>query len=139
MKKTSSQFGFTLVEIIVVIAIVGLLAAMVLLTFGQAHREAALDSSYASVITALESARSRAMQGVGDGSGGQSVTISNDEITNAQGTTIQLSPNVSIQQTGTIEFERISGEASNPLVITLTDGANTRTATVTPEGYIYHE
>jgi prepilin-type N-terminal cleavage/methylation domain-containing protein len=145
MNTFSRQSGFTLVEILVVIALLGILAGMLLLSLGSASRESALDSSYATVITALESARNRAMQGAGDGSGGQTVTIAGDgrSIETAGGADIPLSPSITIDQTGSaIEFDRISGEANvgSPLVITLTDNAgNTRTVTVTPEGYVHHE
>jgi len=139
MSTHSKQTGFTLIEILVVIGILGALASLGYISIGSSAKQVALDTSHATVITAFESARSNAMRGAGDGTGGQTVEISADGksiITEA--TTLPLPIGITIDQAGnTLTFERISGEASNNVTYTLTNtDGQTRTVTITPEGYV---
>lgn len=151
MKQSLNKNGFTLIEILIVISIMSVIITLAFLNLSNPIRKAALDNSYATVITAFESARNKSMQGVGNGSDGHSIIISADgkSIINTNGIELPLSANVTINQHNQeIKFKRISGIATdgvndlnNPLTFTITDNTTneTRTATITPEGYIYHE
>lgn len=135
LKKT----GFTLIEMLIVISLVAIISTLAYVSVGGTIREAALDNSYATVITALESARNRAMQGVGDGSGGQTVTVSGDgRSVTTESTTVQLSPNVSILENGTsITFDRITGRTSATTFTIEDSNGENRTINITDQGYVY--
>lgn len=149
MKHHPNTTGFTLIEIMVVISLISILTLVAFTSVSGPTREAALDGSYASVITAFEAARNRAMQGVGDGASTHAVEVAGDgrSIILSDGVNsaeIPLSHTVTLDQAGqTITFDRISGETNlgSDMTFTLTDTTTglTRTATVTPAGYIYHE
>jgi prepilin-type N-terminal cleavage/methylation domain-containing protein len=140
MHSRFAQTGFTLPEILVVIAIVGVLATLAMVTFSSQAERAALDSSYATVLTALDSTRAKSMQGAGDGSVHHAVGVAADgrSIT-ANGIAIPLSPDITVTEGAgkTITFERISG-ATTPLTLELSAGdGTTRTITITDHGYVY--
>jgi prepilin-type N-terminal cleavage/methylation domain-containing protein len=144
MSKYTLQSGFTLLEIIVVVGLIGVIALLFMSSFTDSVREASLDSTYASVITALESARSKSISGVGTETHG--VRISTTTIGVFTGSdylnpyyTIELSPSISITNTSeTIVFERISGKSAAAESVTLTDSqGNTRSINISSEGYVY--
>ena len=59
------QKGFSLVEILVVLAIISIMAGILILSFASAQRDAVLEEAGASVMHAFESARNRSTSGVG--------------------------------------------------------------------------
>ena len=63
IKKT--KLGFTVIELIIVISIVGMVASASFAMFGENRKKAVLDDSQASVINALEEAQNRAATGFG--------------------------------------------------------------------------
>jgi prepilin-type N-terminal cleavage/methylation domain-containing protein len=138
--RPNNSVGFCLTEMLVVITIISIVAATGIMVTGKATKEAALENSYASVVSAVESARTKAMQGVGDGSGTQSVSVSANgkELTTNTGS-IELPPSVSITPVSTvIDFERISGKTGVDTTLTLTStGGDTETVTITTDGYVY--
>jgi prepilin-type N-terminal cleavage/methylation domain-containing protein len=67
MRKTKKQNGFTLIESIIVLSIVGILAGASMIGFRSSHNSANLKEAQASILNALEIARNRAVTGVGNG------------------------------------------------------------------------
>jgi prepilin-type N-terminal cleavage/methylation domain-containing protein len=139
MNTPLNTAGFTLIEVLIAISILGIIGSIGYLSLGSATKEAALNSSHATVITAIESARSNAMRGADErsveiGADGKSIII-------GSGATVPLSPTVTIttdSATNTIEFNRISGAMTSvaTTTLTLTGSAGTTTITITPEGYV---
>lgn len=139
MKHQPKTSAFTLIEILIVISIIGIVASLGFLTFSESTKELALDNSYATVLTALESARNNAMRGAGDGASGQTITISNDGKSIITDTvTLPLYSGVTINQTGnSFVFERISGKISNETTFILTNSnGQTKTITINQNGYV---
>ena len=110
-----------------VIAIIGIGLTVFLLNFGQARNQALLEDGQASIINALEIARSRAASGVGDTKHG--IRINPDSIITFEGDTysgggetIELPPNLSTDKNAfDIIFDRISAKPSNvPTTIEIT-------------------
>ena len=62
-----SLTGFTLVETLLVISIIGIITSAAVLTFTDQKKQALLEDAQATIINALEEARSKAATGVGVG------------------------------------------------------------------------
>jgi len=143
MKIQTRNFikGFTLIEMLIVIAIIGIIAGIQLTSFGDSRQGAELESSQAVVLHALETARQRAVFGVGDTSHGVQVNpqevilFEDDPLT---GTVFPLSPNTLTDQSGTdIIFDRISGDTPLGEIITIThDNGDSETVEVYQDGFI---
>lgn len=136
--QTKYKTGFTLIEILVVISIAGILATTSFLALSAPTKEAAVNGSYATVITALEATRNRAMQGVGDSSTDHSVIISSDgKSITSNGNTVPFPPSITIEPHNEIvSFERISGRSAAH-TLTIKDGAtDVETITISAEGYV---
>ena len=147
MDMTQNKFstsGFTLIELLIVVAIIGLVSAMYLVSFNDPIKEASLDASYASVLTAIESARHKSVSGVGDSPFGVTVdgnTISTFRVGDEGQSIHKIVLPASVTTTSdfsTTTFQRISGQTgqSGELILTDTSG-NTRTITITADGYVY--
>lgn len=127
-----------------VVAIVGILASVMMVGFGGTQRQAVLDANYATVFSALETARSNASQGVGTEPHG--VYIEEDAVTLFEGTSytgagerIPLSSLTETNHTGTtIVFDRITGEtaADQTVTVTHTTSGNSKSVTVSTYGRI---
>jgi len=144
------KLGFTLTETLIVISIFGIVAAASFVMFTGARSQAVLDDAQASVINALERARSRAATGVGtttDFDHGVRTDVSGNQITNFRSdgsvtTTdenVTLPPAVSIVGSDQeIIFNRLSATSSASTTITLqhTISGTTTTVSVTEDGII---
>jgi prepilin-type N-terminal cleavage/methylation domain-containing protein len=149
-KIKSTKLGFTLTETLIVISIFGVVAAASFLTFTGARSQAVLDDAQASVVNALERARSRAATGVGtttDFDHGVRIDVSGKQITNFRSdgsvTTTEenatLPPNISIIGSNQeIIFDRLSAISSVSTTITLEHiiSGITTTVSVTGDGII---
>ena len=142
-----NKTGFTLVEMLVVLAVVGLLASAFFLTMHEPIREASVDATYASVISAFESVRARSMQGVGAGNSGIQITRNDVSIISSNAPddpikTVKLAPNIETNHDDSvIFFERISGATtgSDTIEIELRDvrtDTMLRVITVSPDGTV---
>lgn len=139
MHINHTQHGFTLTEIIVTMAILSILATLTLVTFSTQTKKTALDNSYATVLTAFERTRSKAVNGVGGETTAHEVSVRADGTGVEIGTThFAFSPGVTISDGGTtVTFNRISG-ATTPHTFTLTDhSGQTKDVTITSTGYAY--
>jgi len=122
MKKTSkNQNGFSLIEIIVIIVILGIMLSAVVLNFRQSRNRAVLEQGQASIINALELAKNRASSGVGEENHG--VRIEQNEIIIFEGgneeSPIPLPLNISASDLEII-FERISARPNMGTTINIT-------------------
>ena len=126
--------GFTLVEILIVIAIFGIVGSAASVMFNETRNRVVLEDAQASVINALEQARSRALTGVRTtGTTGSDhgiyIDYTNNKIYSFEGNAwpgtgqeISLPPNVSIiYPTSNMEiiFNRLSGQTNGEKTITL--------------------
>ncbi len=120
-------FGFTLVEVLVVVAIFGAIASMALSTDMSGFRRYSFGDKRDALISALQKTRSEAMNGVcfGDTCAGgvdHSVHFENDKYTLFQGDTynptdsenevVTVNPAVTISDASDIVFAKNSGDAS---------------------------
>jgi len=122
-----TKLGFTVIELIIVISIVGIVAAASFVMFDEARNKAVLQNAQASVINALEQARSRAATGVGTTTHG--VCIKNNKIISFRGNVctttagvgeeISLPPNTSATSSADVIFNRLSAMSSANATITL--------------------
>ncbi len=135
--------GFSLIEVLVVIAIISIIATVVILNFGQTRNQALLEDGQASIISALELARSRAASGVGEARHG--VRIEADRIIifeegNPDEETISLSPALSIGagSWGEIFFDRISAKTdlTDEKTIIIEHSSGQETITISEQGVI---
>jgi len=139
----NNKKGFSLVEMVIVISIFALVASSVFVMFNETRNQAVLEDAQASVINALEQARSRAATGVGTTDHG--VCIKENKIITFEGNSCpesgnveELPPFVSTDkyETTTIIFNRLSSESSTSTTITLDYRGATATVSVTQEGVI---
>ena len=145
IKKTKKS-GFTLVETIIVISIFSIIASVTFVMLNGTRNEVVLEDAQATVLNALESARSRAATGVGNvGNENHGVRINENEIVVLEGTIekppISLPAGVFTDQSGLeIIFNRLSPNVNiaGDTVITLTHiiSGLTKTITITPNGRI---
>ena len=146
MQKKSS--GISLMESIIVIAIIGILAAVAVASLANSKNRNVLTDSQTLLVRTLEDARARAMSGVGNNKYG--VTINTNSIILFQNTSTGSStisnlsfPSVITASTTpsplSITFTRISGTSTASTTIVLKSSiTNTRaTTTVTFGGQIF--
>ena len=142
MNETKNS-GFSLVETIIVLSIFSIIASAAFIMFNGTRNEVVLENAQATVLNALEKARSRAAVGVGTENHG--VRINENEIVVLEGATeentLPLPLGVSTDQSNLeIIFNRLSANANiaGETVITLTHMISglTKTITITPNGRI---
>ena len=146
--KSATERGVTLVELLTVVAIIGIIAGIPLVNMVQQRRGATLEEGQATVLHALNTTRSRAIAGVG-GTGVPShvACVRDDEVelftadacpgdcsTCSGGDRYPLPPGVTAEE-ARISFSRISG-ASAEAVVNVSGFGNTRTVTVSDHGFI---
>lgn len=79
-KSLEKVKGFSLVETLIVIAIISLVVGLAITNFGQARNRALLEESQASIVNILELAKNRAASGAGDTATNHGVRIESDKI-----------------------------------------------------------
>lgn len=128
-----------MVEILIVLAVFGLMAGAAVFTFRGAKNKALLDDAQAALISAFEQARSRAATGVGTSSHGvyleqdRAVIFEGKEY-KGSGEIIPLSALLD-SSTSTIIFNRLSATSSSQ-EITLQNSSGERTIEITKDGII---
>lgn len=142
-KNHKTKYGFSLLEMIIVISIFSIAAAASFATFNESRNRAVLEDAQASIINALEQTRTQSATGVGTENHG--VRINENEIVILEGSADQnevslpagVSTNLSDLE---IIFDRISAKTNitDDIVITLTHilSGVTKTITITPNGRI---
>lgn len=135
-----TKIGFTVIELIIVISIVGVVAAASFVMFSENRNKAVLQNAQASVINALEEARSRAATGVGTSDHG--VIIKGNIISECEGDPcIETSSTTLISATTTnnltLIFNRLSATSSDATItIENTITGEATTVSVTEDGII---
>ena len=134
--------GFSLVEIIMVMAVIGIVVAIVVVNFGQTRNQTLLEEGQASIINALEIARNRAASGVGDTNHGvriepdKVIVFEGDSYTGTGQETL-LSPLSTDHIDSEITFERIRAIPNGPITINITHGSGlTESVTLNEKGVI---
>jgi len=140
--------GFTLVEILIVLSVLGIIAAIVMFSFSSVSSSGALDRSVSDVISALSQARSETLSSKDNSSYGvrfeqSEVIIFKESYSpgNSENVTISLSgptliSNVSLGGGGSeVLFERFTGNAATGGTVTLTNNAgSTKVITIYETG-----
>jgi len=139
-KFKRTKLGFTVIELIIVISIVGIVAAASFVMFDEARNKAVLQNAQASVINALEQARSRAATGVGTTSHG--VKIEGNIISECEGDPCIVTSSTTLKSATTtnnltIIFNRLSATSSDATItIENTITGDATTVSVTEDGII---
>jgi type II secretory pathway pseudopilin PulG len=140
----NKETGLTIVELLTVIAIVGIVLALPFLSMMGERKQKTVEVGQASVYQALSSARSRAVSGViGDAHG---VCVRTDEVlvykngctdcSTCPGEVYPLPPGVTATPAN-IAFERLTGATASSVDIEVTGfNATTRTVRVYEHGLI---
>jgi len=139
--------GFTLVEILIVIAIFGIVGSAASVMFNGTRNRVSLEDAQASVINALERARSRAATGVGTEDHG--VCIDGNKLIAFEGNSCpspttdnstDLAPNISVTNSPAVPviFNRLSATSSADTTFTIenTITGSTTIVIVTKDGII---
>lgn len=145
-EKNKTKNGFTLVETLLVISILGLVGFTSFVYLNGERGKSILKEAQASLINALEIARSHSVSGMGSNEDKKyGVRIDDDSIVIFEGTNeiskIFLPPGISTDSSGLeILFNRIKGNisTSSNIIINLFHSitSQTTTVTITPEGKI---
>ena len=135
--------GFSLIETVMVVAVIGIVAYASLGSLRQARNRTLLGNAQATILHAFEGARSRAVTGVGTGDHG--VHLEPDRIVAFEGsaytgagfeTLLPLSI-ATDQVSSTIVFHRLSARSSASTTVVITSNAgSTSTVSVTYDGVI---
>ena len=154
MNQNSTIKGFTLIEIIVVLLILGIIVSISASAFARMYRESARKAGASEVYGALISARSRTLAAQNDTTHG--VLVSSTTVTRFQGGAYSPSDTTNrsytfeggVTATGTlvtsetpIIFTRLSGKPNSPgiLYVRNDDGTSTTTITVSASGLIEYD
>ena len=143
-KSQKTKFGFSLIEIMVVIGIFAVIATIASLNLSEKKKRTILEQAQATVVQAFEEARSKAATGFGEENHGiyveqTKITVfEGDSYAAGIGNEMPLPSSVLTDQTNmTVIFERISAEpdTDGTIVITHTNG-ETKTIILTEDGKI---
>ena len=131
--------GFTLVEMLVVMSVFGLIGSAATLMLKGTRNSVTLEDAQATVLNALEKARSRASTGVGSGNHG--VIINGNVISECEGNPCTETSNTTLKlptdKSGlTIMFNRLSATSSVATTITILAPGENATVTVNENGII---
>jgi prepilin-type N-terminal cleavage/methylation domain-containing protein len=144
------QAGLSIIELLIVVAIIGVLIAVISYPFGTFRNKQALDNSANTVVSILQEARARTLGGVNDTN--YSVRFETNRIVlfvgsayNASATTNEAysyeSP-VTLSSTSlaggatAVTFDRLKGTTSQSGTVTLSNGTKTSVITVSASGSI---
>ncbi len=125
------QKGFTLIEMLVVIAVIGIIALVVMPSFSTMRQRAVLKSATSDVLSALDKARSQTLASVNSSEYG--VHFQSDKVVIFKGTVYSAvdanNENILIASPATISTITLSGGGSDVYFNRLT-GAPNKTGTV---------
>lgn len=142
MKNIPKKTAFTLIEVLIVIAILGIVAAGASFMMNGTRNRVSLEGGQATVLNALERAKNRAATGYGTGN--QGVHIENYKVVNFEGDfyagigeETPLTGSQTDQSFTDIIFKRLSATSSADITITITNGSGeTATISVATSGAI---
>jgi prepilin-type N-terminal cleavage/methylation domain-containing protein len=151
MMQNKTQYGFTLIEIIITIAVIVLIAVLMVTGFQNFSKSASLKVATGEVEAALVDARNKTLASEGDTAHG--VYFVEDGFVSFEGTSYSSTSPTNVRYdfsggvTGTtsfigggqsIVFERLTGKtnATGTIVLTGENGSTTRTITVYGTGFI---
>lgn len=152
MCTTQKKYGFTLVEIIVVIAILALVATISVVTFMNMHRDATLRATASDVYESFTNARERTLASENDTVYG--VHLATSSITRFVGNTysaghasntvftfenIVSATGTLVMQNANIIFERLTGKPSATGTLYIRNGVSTSTVTIHGSGLIEYK
>jgi type II secretory pathway pseudopilin PulG len=151
LKRYKHPEGFSLIEIVLIIGIIGVLAAVVSLPFAKFRQTQALENTTNAVIAILNEARTRTLGAVGNTS--YSVRVESDQAILFTGTSYNLSTpsnqilsfETPVTMTGitlngggsNVSFDRLKGTTSQngTIILSLPNGL-TRTILVSATGSV---
>jgi prepilin-type N-terminal cleavage/methylation domain-containing protein len=148
VRDHTSSAGVTLVEFLTVIAIIGIVAALPLMTMLRERHRATLEEGQATVLQVLNTTRSRALAGVaGETADGHVACIRTNtvEVFSATectgdcsscsgGTVYPLPPGITADE-ARVHFSRLRG-ASTDTTLNVSGFGETRTITVSDHGFV---
>jgi len=141
--QTRKNNGFSLIETVIVVAILSIVAYASLGSLGSARDRSSLQDAQASILHAFEAARSRAVTGIGMGDHGvhleanRIVAFEGSAYTGAGNETLLPLFTSTNQVSSTIIFRRLSAHASASTTVTITSPrGSTSTIAVTYDGAI---
>jgi len=143
--KNIKSFGFTAIELLIVMAIFGVMVGVVAFDFGGKRNNALLENTQASLLSALEKVQNMALTGVVTGKQcvrieEKKITLFKEEACSGSGEEINLPAPISTDQSGTdIIFDRISGKPNltiDTIINLFNPDGQTKNITITPDGRI---
>ncbi len=149
-KKSPNNYGFTLLEILMVIAIMGILITIIISSFSILNKSQALEKSVRQGASIVSQARSLTLSSKEDSNYG--VHFESSTLTLFKGSTysaldgsnittslnnLVLITNIALTGGGSdVVFERLNGSINTPGTITYTLGSKTKSLTISGTGLI---
>lgn len=134
--------GFTIIEVLIAIGILGLLMVMAGLSYVSLRQRVALDNSAEEVVNALRTVQSWAITGQG-GIDTQCINFTASSYNapcGCSGSTCQITHNlngITLSPVTQINFDRLTGLTAAAVAITLTANSSTRTVQIEANGNIF--
>ncbi|MDD5165299.1 MAG: prepilin-type N-terminal cleavage/methylation domain-containing protein [Candidatus Pacebacteria bacterium] len=131
MNRSHASKGFTFIEMLAVLAIIGILSAMVIYWYGSARSNALLSSTTDSIVATLESAKNNALAGKNGQSYG--VKFATSTYISFIGTTYSAVATTNIAYTvdSSLSLSETISDPNNIIIFDRLTGAANTTATVT--------